>query len=249
VKPSLLAFCLVAMSVVACGGAADIPDTPDLRELIREYETPTASLDATSAARALHDAPALDQLSTGFLAAQRVLKDDVDRASDSSSGSTGSRIRLQGSIGLQVRCPGDADAPQYDANVNGSVSLTLAISDNRIRRSFGGDARGCVLQGTRLGRTFRVVLDGPLAFDLGSDLGIGQRWSGRLLASLPGTLTVEGHEFRSLSGLLVDGVFQYLVNLDGVGTVVLQLGGDDVITVRDGNGVWFCREGQPCAIQ
>ena len=247
-KPSLLACCLVATGAVACGGAADIPDTPDLRELLQSYEAPTASLDATRAAEALESVPGLDQLSAGFRAAQDILQNDVNQASDSSSRSTGARIRLQGSIGLQVRCPGDADAPNYDSNVNGTVSLTLAVSDNKIRRSFGGEAKGCVLHGTRLDHTFRVVLDGPVQFDLGGDIGLGQRWSGRLLASLPGTLTVEGHEFRSISGLLADGVFHYLVHVNG-GTVVLNLGGDDVITVSDGSGTWFCREGQPCAMQ
>ncbi|HYP97242.1 MAG TPA: hypothetical protein VER96_01125 [Polyangiaceae bacterium] len=247
-KPSLLIGCLAALSAVACGGAADIPDTPDLRGLIRDYEAPTASLDATSAAQTLHGAPALDELSTGFLAAQNVLDSDVNQASKTSSGSTGSRIRLQGSIGLQIRCPGEASQPNLDESVNGSISITLAIADTKIRRSFGGDAKHCALQGTRAGRTVRVELDGQVAFDLGNDIGIGQRWSGKLLASLPGTLTVDGHEFRSISGLLSDGVFQYLVNVDS-GTVVLQLGGDDVITVRDGNGTWFCREGEPCAMQ
>ena len=247
-KPSLLIGCLASLSAVACGGAADIPDTPDLRQLIQDYEAPTASLNATSAAQTLQTSPALDELSAGFHAAHDVLDRDVNQASTTSSGSAGSRIRLQGSIGLQIRCPGDADQPSLDESANGSIAITLAIADTKIRRSFGGDAKHCVLQGTRVGRTVRVELDGAVAFDLGGDLGIGQRWSGNLLASLPGTLTVEGHEFHTISGLLSDGVFQYLVKVDG-GTVVLQLGGDDVVTVRDGNGTWFCREGQPCALQ
>lgn len=248
-NPSLLACCLGALSAVACGGVADIPDTPDLRALIQSYEVPTAALDETSVARVVQDAPALNELSASFFAAQDLVESDVDQASSSSSSGTGSRIRLQGSISLQLRCPGDADEPSFDSSVNGSVSLTLAVADNKIRRSFGGDATGCKLHATRLGRTFRVQLDGPVAFDLGNDLGIGQPWSGQLLASFPGTLTVDGHEFRSLSGRLVDGVFQYLLQLDD-GTVVLQLGDNDkLLSVRDGNGTWSCQEGELCALQ
>ncbi|HEX2671738.1 MAG TPA: hypothetical protein VHM25_12740, partial [Polyangiaceae bacterium] len=73
-----------------------------------------------------------------------------------------------------------------------------------------------------------------------------QRWSRELLASMPGTLSVAGYEFTSVSGRLSQGKFQYLLTLEGEKTVVLQLG-DDGITVRDKGGVWFCATGEPCA--
>lgn len=229
---------------MACAGGAEIPDTPDLRALIASYQAPTGSLDATSAAQTLHSAPPLDELSAGFKAATYFM-DDVDGASDSSSGSTGSRIRLQGSIGLQVRCPGDLGDPVYDEKVNGSVSLTLAVENTQIRRSFGGEAKACVLQGTLRGVPARIVLDGPLAFDVGKNIGIGSRWSGDFLAQLPGTLTILDHDYRGLTGRLTDGRFQYLVNVDD-GTVVLQLGGDGGITILDRTGAWLCRDNEPC---
>jgi len=240
------------MFSVACSGAADVPDTPDLHVLLANYKAPTATLDATSAAQALKSAPPLEdleQLSAGFQAASSVM-DDVDQASDSNAGSTGSRIRLRGSIDLQIRCPGELGNPTYDEKVNGTISLTLAVADTQIRRSFGGEAKACVLRGTLLGTPAKIELDGPIAFDVGNNIGIGSRWSGEFLAQMPGTLTVLGHEFRGISGRLTQGRFQYLVTLnDGQGTVVLELSGDGGITVLDRAGAWFCRGSEPCAKQ
>jgi len=236
---------LAALGTAACGGAADIPATPDLRSLLESYERPTASIDAARAATALDSVPNLAELAAGFRAAAYVMS-KVDVASDDTSQSTGQRVRLQGAIGLALRCPGNAADPQYDENINGSISLTLAVADNRILRSFGGEAKSCILEGTLRGRAARIVLDGALAFDVGRDLGLGQRWTGDLLASLPGTLRVDEFEFRSISGRLTDGRFQYLLTLDDEKTIVLQLG-DDGLTVRDNSGVWFCAPGEPCA--
>lgn len=251
-KPSLLISSCVALCSVACGGAADIPDTPDLRALLAAYKAPTASLNATSAGEALKSSPTLEQLqqlNSGFLAAESVM-DNVDQASSSNSGSTGSRIRLQGSIGLQIRCPGELGAPKYDEKVNGSISLTLAVADTQIRHSFGGEAKSCILLGKLAGNPAKIELDGPVAFDVGNDIGIGSRWSGEFLAELPGTLTVLGQEYQGISGRFTQGRFQYLVDLgQDQGTVVLELSGDNGITIRDRTGAWLCRGSEPCAQQ
>jgi hypothetical protein len=247
VKPSLLACCLVALSTVACGGAADIPETPDLRELLQSYERPTLALDVSSVQAALDSAPPnLRELAAGLEAAKYVMG-EVDHASKTSSSRTGERIRLQGSLGLKVRCPGERSDPVYDESINGSLSLTLAVADSRIRRSMGGEAKACILQGTLHGLPARIQIDGRIAFDVGGDIGLGQPWSGELLTSLPGELHVGDYVFQSISGRLHAGRFQHLVRLNE-GTIVLELS-EDGITIRDASGVWFCAEGEPCAKQ
>jgi hypothetical protein len=243
----LFAFWAAALGTVACSGAADIPDTPDLRPLLQSYERPTAVLDASTVATALDSTPNLKELAAGVQAAGYIM-DDVDRASSTSSSKSGSRLRLQGSLGLKVRCPGQLGTPVYDESINGSVSLTLAVAENAIRRSFGGAAKACILQGTLRGLVARIELDGDMAFDVGRDIGIGQGWSGELLASLPGKIIVDDYVFESISGRLTQGRFQNLVRLNDGSTAVLELS-DDGITVRDSSGVWFCAEGQPCAKQ
>jgi len=248
VKPSFSATCLIAMGAVACGGSADIPDTPDLRELLASYERPTAALDVATVADALSSAPRLRELAAGVEAAKYIMG-DVDYASRTPSTSkAGGRVRLQGSLGLLVRCPGDRADPVYDEKVNGSLSLTLAIADNKIRRSMGGEANACVLQGTIEGLPARIQLDGSVAFDVGGDIGLGQPWGGELLASLPGELKVGDYTFQSISGRLHSGRFQHLVRLPNGTTVVFELS-DDGITIRDASGVWFCAQGESCTQQ
>ena len=248
VKPHWLACCLVALSALGCGGAADIPDTPDLRALLQSYDRPTASLDLTTVQDALDSAPNLKELAAAVQATKYLMGDDVNYASRAPTTKGGGRIRLQGSLGLVVRCPGDRADPVYDESINGSLSLTIAVDDNKIRRSLGGQANGCVLQGPIRGVPASIKLDGSVAFDLGGDIGLGQPWGGELLASIPGELTVEGYTFKSISGRLHEGRFQHLLQLPNGTTVVLELS-DTGVTIRDASGVWFCAEGQPCAKQ
>lgn len=238
---------LLAVSTLACGGRADIPGTPDLSELLQNYDNPTAQLDDTTVAQALQSSPSLQELSDGFDAADYIM-DDVDDTSAAEASNTGSRLRLQGSIALHIRCPGELAQPNFDEDVNGSISFTLALADNRIRRSFAGEATACVMQGNVRGTPARIVLDGPIAFDVGGDIGIGQRWTGELLASLPGELTVAGIVFKSVSvRRTADGRFQHLVRMPPDDkTVVFELSAGG-ITIRDGAGVWFCADGEPCA--
>ena len=244
-KARLLPVCLLALGASACGGAADIPETPDLRELLQSYERPTAALDGSNVDAVLTLAPNLRELAAGFDAAKYLPK-EVDYASSSTAPKTGSRLRLQGSVRLDIRCPGERSDPVYDEAVNGAVSLTIAVAESRILRSMGGEANNCVLQGTLQGVPVRIAIDGQIAFDLGSDIGIGQYWSGELLASLPGELRVGDYVFQSISARYTKGRFQHLVRLDDDSTIVLELSNEG-ITVRDGSGVWFCAEGKSCA--
>jgi len=236
---------LIPLGAVACGGTADIPDTPNLQLLLQSYEHPTAVLDKTTVNDALNSTPNLQELADGMEAAT-YLMGDVGEASDTASTKSSSRVRIQGSVKLDIRCPGELDAPVYGDN--GSVSLTLAIAESAIRRTFGGEAKACVIKQQVAGRMARIQLDGELAFDVGRDIGLGQGWTGELLASLPGELRVDEYLFKSISGRITQGRFQNLVEMSDGKTVVLELGVNG-INVRDASGVWFCAEGAPCAKQ
>ncbi len=217
-----------------------------MRELLQSYERPTAVLDKTTVTTALDSTPNLKELAQGVEATQFLMKPEVDEASNTSSSRSSSRIRLQGSVKLDIRCPGPVNAPVYGQN--GSVSLTLAIAESSIRRTFGGEALACAINRVVAGRTFNVKLDGEMAFDVGNDIALGSGWNGELLASLPGELRVDDYVFQSISGRLTEGRFQYLVRLSDDTTAVLELGADGIF-VRDSVGIWFCAEGQPCAQQ
>jgi hypothetical protein len=233
---------LVALAAVGCGGAADVPATPDLRALIASYDAPNGELDSTQAGTVIANAPPMPELAAG-LQATGLVAGSVNTASTDNTTQTSSAVRLQGSINVDFRCPGDLTQPVYDPATNGSASLTFAVQDNLIKRAFGGTADNCVLLGYVGANTVSVHLQGTIAFDLGSDIGIGHRWSGRLLAFLPGELTVGSFTFTSLSARFTQDMVEYLVHLDDGTNVVLTFTSSG-LSVRDKSGSWFCPSGQ-----
>jgi hypothetical protein len=233
------------LTTFGCGGAADIPATPDLRGLISDYDSPDGELDATRAAMVLADAPPMPELAAG-LRSTGLIAGHVNDASTDTAPSKGSGVRLQGSVTIDFRCPGQLDNPDYDPAVNGTGTLTLAVADTRIKRTIGGHADACVLEGYIGTAPARIQLDGNIAFDLGHDIGIGQRWSGRLLAYLPGQLEVEGYTFKSISARFTEDELEHLIELSDGTFVVLTLNASG-ISVRDKSGTWYCPSDQtPC---
>jgi hypothetical protein len=231
-------------TTLGCSGAADIPGTPDLRALISSYDQPDGELDATRAAAVLADAPPMPELAAG-LRSTGLIASHVDDASADTAPNTGKGVRLQGSIQVEFRCPGELGTPDYDPSVNGSATLTIAVADTRIRRTFGGRADACVLKGDLGGLPARVELDGDIAFDLGHDIGIGQGWSGRLLAYLPGQLEIAGYTFRSVSARFTDKQLEHLIQL-GDGTFVVLTLNASGLGVRDKDGTWYCPSQTTC---
>lgn len=233
---------VVVACTLSCAGPAEIPPTPDLSPLESEYDTPSARLqDSPRVQSVLDSAPDVEQLAASFRSAGALL-DDVDTASETADRRTGDGIRLRGALQLGVRCPGHDEDPVYDAAVNGSVSFTLAVSDNAIRRSFSGSAAQCKLRAFVRGTPLRVVLDGDVAFDLGSDLRLGTRWDRtRVLVSVQGRVEVEGFAFSGVSARFTSERFEYLYSVND-GTVILlftQRG----VGLQDAEGTWYCQFG------
>jgi hypothetical protein len=236
---------LLTVGLAACGGAAEVPATPNLTELDGEYEHPTGLLDLTSVNDVLAEMPSLGRLASGFRATGYMTR-GVDEAG-STSRKKESSLRLQGSIRVGLRCPGDAADPVYDADTNGTVALTIGVEDNAIKSGVGGRADGCVLRGDVAGTPMRVEVDGPIAFDLGGDVSLRQRWSGRLLMRIDGTITIGDLELSSLSARFTSTKFEYLFVLPGEerNWIIAQLT-DEGISIRDREQTWVCPDGQPC---
>jgi hypothetical protein len=235
----------VLMSAAGCGGPAEIPSTPDLSALLASYDAPSAMLDGDTVMTVLDDAPPLQDLAAGFRSTNYVV-DGVDKVSGSTGERASDRIRLQGAIHVTMRCPGALGAPVYDAATNGTFSLTIAVAQNAIRRVIGGQATNCALRGTLLGRPIPVKVDGPVALDLGGDISLRSRWSGRLLVSLPGELTIDDRlVLTNLSARYDDNSFEHLFHLPNGSTVVIAVTSDS-IRVRARNGSWVCNEAHSC---
>jgi hypothetical protein len=231
---------------VGCSGAADIPNTPDLSALRARYEAPSAEIDMEAAEEVLTEVPALDKLAAAFRSL-RVAADGVDNASGGGHKAT-SNIKVQGGIHVTVRCPGQGDTPVYDAATNGTVSLTIAVAENSIRRDVGGEASHCLARATIpvVNIPLMIGFNGPIAFDLGHDISLGDRWSGELLMSLGGRLDIEELAFDALTARFDDNRFEYLFQRRDGSTVVLSLSPDGV-RLRDRTGFWFCSDPKSCA--
>jgi hypothetical protein len=160
----------LAVGVSACSAPSDVPNTPDLSELISRYNDPTGVLDPDSADSALAEMPQLGRLAAG-LRASGYATNTVDEAGRSSSRKDkDNSLDIQGSIHINIRCPGELEDPLYDAGTNGTLDVTVGVDESRIQRGVGGRATGCVLRGDDDGVPIRVEVDGPFAFDLGRDL-------------------------------------------------------------------------------
>jgi hypothetical protein len=249
VKPYwILAF----VALTACSGAAEIPDTPDLTGLQHEYDQPSATLDATTVQETLEEIPPLDPLAAGFRASTYATT-GVDNASGTASKKSGGAISIQGSLRVDLRCPGDLDSPTYDPDTNGRISMTVGVADNRIKRSVGGTADHCVLRGRLLSLPIRVELEGPIEFDLGHDVGLRARWSGTLLMVVKGSITIGDPQdpilaLDNLSARYTEERLEYLHERPDGTTVVAELSGDG-IQIKDHEKVWFCRGDEPCVTQ
>jgi hypothetical protein len=226
----------------ACSGPAEIPDTPDLSELDARYDEPTAALDAPAVGNVLDRMPRLRDLATGFRAAGYAT-DGVDRAGESAEERRGVGMRIQGSVRVTLRCPGEGRV--YDEDVNGKIELTIAVAESRIQRAVGGMATRCVLLGGEGVIPVRVEVHGPFAFDLGRDLGLRERFAGRLLMSLGGEIHVGDAVYRNLSARWTNTQLEYLYELEDGTTVVAELGLAG-IRVRDRDTVWGCLGGEQC---
>jgi hypothetical protein len=238
------------LALTACSGAAEIPDIPDLAVLREQYRTPTGVLDLDNVNETLAQMPELGTLSTGFRS-MGYATSGVEEARSSSKEEEES-LRIQGSIRVTMRCPGELANPEYDPDMNGSLSLTIAVERSRIKRTIGGRADGCVLRAMLGDTPLTVEVDGPFAFDLGGDVSLRNRWSGQLLMQIRGRIRIGDElELSNLSARWTSEKFEYLFVLpDDSGDekwVVAEVT-DEGIAIRDSEQIWVCPSGEPCGI-
>jgi hypothetical protein len=234
-------FVWTHLGVLGCSGVARIPDTPNLEELQSRYDHPTAVLDAANVGDTIRQVPQLGDLRAGFRATRYAI-DGVDRANETVGDRAAEGIRIQGTVDVTLRCPGMAGST--DIAANGILSLTIGVAESQIRRGMHGLARHCVLPGERVDTPLRVVVDGPVDFDLGRNLQLGQHFIGRLLVVIAGSITIESVPFRHVSARVTSDLLEFLYELDDGTTVVLQIT-DEGVAIRDREGIWIC-SGEAC---
>ncbi|HEV8551445.1 MAG TPA: hypothetical protein VGQ57_20500 [Polyangiaceae bacterium] len=235
-------FLVATPSLLGCSGAADIPNTPDLSNYQAQFDNPTAALDQNNVVETLNDMPSLREIAAAFRASGYVTT-GVNTGSDQETASA-SRVRVQGSLHVTAQCPGNLEVPIFGEN--GNFELTLGVDRNLIKRGVGGIANDCALRGTVLDTPVKVTLDGPISFDLGRDLGLRQRWSGRLLMHMAGTVTIETYLFSNLTARWDTDQFEYLYTMPDGSWVIGVLTSQGNVSIRDHDSTWGCSDGQTC---
>jgi hypothetical protein len=190
--------------------------------------------------------PRLQSLLAAFRSTATVL-DGVDDAQSPASQRTGEGVRLRGSLRVTLRCPGDIARPNYDEALNGSVALTMGVQQSAILHNVGGNASECRLSGNLAGLSLGVTLNGPIDFDLGENVPLGQSWSGtRWLVAVRGSIRVDDVSFEDVSARVRPGVVEHLQRLPD-GTSVVLTASSSAVTLRDAGSTWSCdTKGGPC---
>jgi hypothetical protein len=228
---------LLALCTLCCTEPADTPPVPDLTGLEDEYEDPTGTLvDGAEVQALLTRYPDLARLADAF----RITKSLVARADEGRGAAEergGRGVQLRGTIDVTVDCQSDG----ADGVDPGSFSVELAVSRNRIHRSFWGHAVHCLYQTSAGGVPLPFELDGDIALDVGSDIPLSGQWpTSPMLVSLVGTLSLSDRQL-SVSGVSArvdDESFEYLQPTD-TGSVVLFVSNAGV-GLRDADATWTC---------
>lgn len=236
---TVLAHAAVALGALGCTGAADIPAVPDLSGLEESYDAPSAELmDAPAVEAAVESVPNLQQVAAAFRATGDLVQ-PIDQARDTAGEATGVGIRVRGTIVVEVRCPGSERTPVYDAATNGTFTLSLAVQNNNIRRSFAAEADRCISSTSVGGTLIPLELDGRIEMDLGGDINLRQGWTrSNLLFSLEGTFKVGSAILRNVSARLEGDRFEFLQETPQ-GSVVLFVT-DSGLGLRAQDATWFC---------
>jgi len=235
----------VSASLCACGGDAAIAYSPDLRPLQESYDRPTAVLDAPAAGESLRLMPSIRLLALGFRAAGYATRGADDAGETASPSDDG--LRVQGTVLVTLRCPGQFREPVFDESTNGTFSLAIGIENSRIRRGISASATNCVLRGSADGLPVPVEVDGPVEFDFGRDLALKERFTGQLLMQLSGAIDINGSRFEGLSARWTSDHFEYLFELPDGTTVVAELS-DQGVGVRDRDATYTCPDELTCAL-
>ena len=239
------------------------PEEPYLPEQIPAalrdaYEHPSAELTAEQVRSLLTDvsvrlaALALsDRLSFLTEAIDQAKRGFEDKGLKAAKG-----LGLEGRADVTINCPGAAANVDFlnqpPDPANGTLILHLPISNSQLGPAADGSASSCIFAGAqavlapwlanlRAPGTSKVMLDGPIAIDLGSAVTLGEPAVWQPLFVVRGRLTVDGlppvtdFDFR----LPTAGRVEMRVERPSFGSVVVYTE-ESNIGVRERRGGWLC---------
>ena len=252
---------VVPLACVACGAPEiDKPPAPDMRQLVDDYEHPSATFDPS-------DAPELFAaiaVTDGLLAQTDlrtqlvdVLNEVIDQADDVSNedgtidtnGAIDLRIRADGYMRVTRICDGWELPRTPDVTANGSMQVTATFSRSGLDPIVWGAAAACRYRAGESRIELDQVNDSQDAVSVywGESVQRRDLDERTLLADLNLSAQVDGErlaldfDFRSLS----DGTIEYRLP-QGNRALIARLDDADTVTVRAANGTFSCRAELQC---
>lgn len=260
--------CSFTVGLIACVQLPDPPDLEDLSDLTESFEEPTGRLPSDSTAEVLEAAS--DYLGVVYsLDALSLLTTAMVDTSEALADALPDSVKAQGKIDAELACPGEgqlgdneqdsgADAASKKEE-NGTLSVTMGLSNSRILRGVSGFARECRFTSMR-GNQSVITFSATIAADFGADISIGDRPDAFLMVRLT-DLEVTNDRGKALPTALDAYVFRVVqdegiellvdpedLGLDDFGTLVLISYTDGTIGIRETRGEWKCTQDGSCEL-
>jgi hypothetical protein len=255
-------LCGFALGLIGCVELPDPPSLTDLSYLTESFEEPDGRLPAEGTEEVLEAVS--EYLGVAYsLDGLTLLTTAMYDTSQALDAALPSSVKAQGQIAATLACPGDAsddfeDGEEEDdeEDDNGTLTVTMGISNSRIQRGVAGSARDCRFVSMR-GRRRTVTLNTDIQADFGADIEIGEEPEGFLTVQLT-DLDVRTDDGLSVSGL-EDGYNFRVVSGDAIeilvdseqlgvdyGSLVLISYTDGTTGLREARGEWLCDEDGAC---
>ncbi|MGZ3456252.1 MAG: hypothetical protein ACXVEF_42000 [Polyangiales bacterium] len=240
----------IVLLLVSCRKETlDEPVAPDMSDVLRAFDAPTARLDSATAAKIRSTATDAVNGLVGSGLPQRVLDEAKKLVADAAAKQTSSSLRTKGlegqGFGRVTRvCEGWDGGTTPDAATNGSLGFTLTFSEAGLDPVLWGDATRCRLS---LGKD-RIFVDDAAPDVASVRIHLGGTVKPEDIGTLPVVVSLRAHaqiDDKDVNGELAVRVTEatsdvdLLVPVDG-GHVVVTIAGTALIRVVATNGTFTC---------
>jgi hypothetical protein len=258
-------LCGFTLGLVACVELPEPPHLTDLSYLTEQFDEPDGKLPREGTEEVLsavsdylgvaYNLDGLSLLTTAMYDTSQALDDALPSA-----------VKAQGKIEAELACPGDPSGVGDDGKPiatedqkaeNGTLTVTMGISNSRIQRGVAGSARECRFVSMR-GSHPIVTFSAEIQADFGADIELGEVPGAFLTVQLTDleihndngvsfSARQDAYNFRVVNNesieILIDSVE---LGVTDYGNLVLISYTDGTTGIRDARGEWHCDEDGSC---
>ncbi len=191
----------------SCAEGLDIPDAPEIDDVLVAYASPSAEISSTVMAAVgdellelrerLEQSQVFEQILDVIVSVQVELNQNSDENGNLVVPGLGAFPQPNAVIEINHNCPGwDPNVVDNNGEPTGSIELTMVLDTGDIRPEVWGDAAHCRFLSTVAGATLQTAYDGGVAVHFGEEPVPTGEPLRDLVATfvLQGTLEVAGKE-------------------------------------------------------